>query len=101
MRFDPPSIYAPFEAPLIKRIRIPSFAGNVTHYFPVGNPSKAPACRYKWQSGRTGQATEGGPMTDEMDKDEMLMNGTLNENIVQSGSALAEIETIREAYTEK
>jgi hypothetical protein len=36
-----------------------------------------------------------------MDKDEMLMNGMLNENIVQSGSALAEIETIREAYTEK
>jgi hypothetical protein len=40
-------------------------------------------------------------MTDEMDKDVMLMNGMLNDDIVQSGSALAEIETIREAYTEK
>jgi hypothetical protein len=40
-------------------------------------------------------------MTDETGKDEMLMNDMLNDDIVQSGSALAEIETIREAYTEK
>ena len=40
-------------------------------------------------------------MTDEMSKDEMFTNSTLNDDIVQSGSALAEIETIREAYTEK
>jgi hypothetical protein len=44
-------------------------------------------------------------MTDEMIKDEMLVNSMLNgetvPEIFQSGSALAEIETIREAYTEK
>ena len=40
-------------------------------------------------------------MTDEMIEDEMLMHDTLNNEIVQSGSALAEIETIRAAYTEK
>jgi len=40
-------------------------------------------------------------VTDEMSKDEMFTNSTLNDDIVQSGSALAEIETIREAYTEK
>ena len=44
-------------------------------------------------------------MTDKMIEEEMLMNGMLNDEIVpeivQSGSALAEIETIREAYTEK
>ena len=40
-------------------------------------------------------------MTDEMSKDEMFTNSTFNDDIVQSGSALAEIETIREAYTEK
>src|SRR5664279_2916258 len=41
------------------------------------------------------------PMTDEMSRDEMLANSMLNDDVVQSGSALAEIETIREAYTEK
>jgi len=37
-------------------------------------------------------------MTDEMIEDEMLMHDMLNN---QTGSAVAEIETIREAYTEK
>jgi hypothetical protein len=40
-------------------------------------------------------------MTDKLIEDEKLMNGMLNDGMVQSGSALAEIETIREAYTEK
>ena len=40
-------------------------------------------------------------MTDEMIEDEMLMHDMLNNEIVQTGSALAEIETIRQAYTEK
>jgi len=40
-------------------------------------------------------------MTDEMIEDEMLMHDMLNNERVQTGSALAEIEAIREAYTEK
>jgi hypothetical protein len=40
-------------------------------------------------------------MADEMIEEEMLMHGMLNNEIVQTGSALAEIETIREAYTDK
>lgn len=40
-------------------------------------------------------------MTDKMIEDEKLMDNMLNSDMVQSGSALAEIETIREAYTEK
>ncbi len=40
-------------------------------------------------------------MTDEMIEDEMLMHDMLTNEIVQTGSAMAEIETIRAAYTEK
>jgi hypothetical protein len=40
-------------------------------------------------------------MTNKMIEDEMLMHGMLNNETVQTGSALAEIETIRAAYTEK
>lgn len=40
-------------------------------------------------------------MTDEMIEDEMLRHDMLNNGIVQTGSAQAEIETIRAAYTEK
>jgi hypothetical protein len=40
-------------------------------------------------------------MTDEMIEEEMLIHDMLNNEIVQTGSALAEIETIREAYTDK
>ena len=40
-------------------------------------------------------------MTDEMIEEELLIHDMLNNELVQTGSALAEIETIRAAYTEK
>ena len=40
-------------------------------------------------------------MPDEMIEEEILMHDMLDNEIVQTGSGLAEIETIRQAYTEK